>query len=121
MGQADRQRSASEFNGDVGKLIHSAEVQLRELQPNTGNQSEGASNLSFIIHRISETPLIEIERVIAELQAIRQYLLDEGQRVQREIAKYAHMSQAAANSTKAVVESLAQWRPTAELDRGARR
>jgi len=38
MGQADRQRSASEFNGDVGKLIHSAEVQLRKLQPNAGNQ-----------------------------------------------------------------------------------
>ncbi len=39
-------------------------------------------------------------------------LLDEGQRVQRVIAQYAQMSQAATKSTKIIAESLSLLKPT---------
>jgi hypothetical protein len=37
-------------------------------------------------------------------------LHDEGARVQRELAEYAHLSQSAMQSTKIIAESLAQWK-----------
>ncbi len=55
---------------------------------------------------------MEIERLIAELHTLRDYLLDEGQRVQRVIAQYAQMSQAATKSTKIIAESLSLLKPT---------
>ena len=58
--------------------------------------------------------------LIAELQNLRDYLQNEGQRVQREITEYAHMSQAATKSTKIIAESLAQWKQSAEGTRAAR-
>jgi len=37
----------------------------------------------------------------------------EGERVQREIAEYAHLSQSSLQSTKIIAESLAQWKRAA--------
>jgi hypothetical protein len=56
---------------------------------------------------------MEIDKLIAELQTLRDYLQNEGQRVQQEVAEYAHMSQAATKSTKIIAESLAQWKHSA--------
>ena len=107
MGQVNGQGSASEFSGDVSNLVHRAEAQLRRLQPEPGSQLEGPSNLSSVIQRISGTSVSEIEKLIAELQELRDYLLNEGQRVQRAITEYVHLSQAATKSTRIITESLA--------------
>ena len=48
--------------------------------------------------------------LIAELQTLRALLQEEGARVQRNLAEYAHLSQSAMQSTKIIAESLAQWR-----------
>jgi len=108
MGQVNGQGSASEFNGDVSTLVHRAEAQLRRLQPEPGSQLEGPNNLSSVIQRISGTSVSEIEKLIAELQELRDYLLNEGQRVQRAITEYVHLSQAATKSTRIITESLAK-------------
>ncbi len=70
--------------------------------------------------RVSGTSVLEIEKLIAELETLRDYLQNEGQRVQRVITEYAHMNQAATKSAKIVAESLAQWKQTAESARAAR-
>ena len=77
-------------------------------------------NLNSLIQRVSGTSVLEIEKLISELQNLRDFLQSEGQRVQREIAEYAQMSQAASKSTKVIAESLAQWKQTAESNRSAR-
>jgi hypothetical protein len=41
---------------------------------------------------------------------LRDLLHQEGARVQREIAQYAHLSQSAMQSTKIIAESLAHWK-----------
>src|SRR6266567_1445761 len=80
----------------------------------------GANNLNSLIERVSGNSVMEIDKLIAELQTLRDYLQNEGQRVQREVAEYAHMSQAATKSTKIIAESLAQWKQLPESNRGAR-
>jgi hypothetical protein len=54
--------------------------------------------------------LSEIDHVIEELRGMREFLRSEGDRVQREIAGYATVSQAAAASMKVISDSMAQWR-----------
>jgi hypothetical protein len=51
----------------------------------------------------------EIDRLIAELKSLRDTLSAEGERVGREIARYATLSQSAMQSTKIIGESIARW------------
>jgi hypothetical protein len=52
----------------------------------------------------------EIDRLIGELQGLRDMLSHEGARVQQEVIDYATMTQAALHSTKIIAESLAHWK-----------
>jgi hypothetical protein len=54
--------------------------------------------------------IADIERLVAELQAARDYLLAEGERVRRANANYAHLAQTAAASARVIVESIGKWR-----------
>jgi len=112
MEQGRRQGLASQVNRDTSGLIHSAETELRKLGPDTG------SNLSSLINRVSQASVSEIEMLIAELQSLRDYLLSEGQRVQREITEYARLNQGAMDSTRIITETLLKWK--AGPDRGSR-
>src|ERR1700755_2596538 len=73
-----------------------------------------ANNVNSLIQRVAGTSLSEIENLISELEALRDLLHAEGQRVQREISGYAHLSQAAMKSTRMVSDSVSQWKRTAE-------
>jgi hypothetical protein len=77
------------------------------------------NNLNSVIHRVSDTSVLEIEKVITDLQILRDYLQKEAHRVQREITEYAQMSHAAAKSTSVIAESLAQWKQIADSGRNA--
>lgn len=72
------------------------------------------NNLTSLIQRVAGTSLSEIENLITELEAIRTMLHEEGQRVQREIAGYAQLSQAAMKSTRMIADNVAQWKRLAE-------
>ncbi len=69
-----------------------------------------ANNISSLLQRVSGTSVQEIDRLIAELQSLREMLSVEGARVQREIVQYANLSQSAMQSTKIIAESLAHWK-----------
>jgi hypothetical protein len=71
-------------------------------------------NVNSLIQRVAGTSLGEIENLISELENLRDLLHAEGQRVQREIAGYAHLSHAAMKSTRMISENLAQWKSAAE-------
>jgi hypothetical protein len=68
------------------------------------------NNLTSLIQRVAGTSLSEIENLITELETIRNLLHEEGQRVQREIAGYAQLSQAAMKSTRIIADNVAQWK-----------
>ncbi len=64
-----------------------------------------------MIERIAGASFDEIDRVIAELQVMKDMLRQEGERVQREIVGYASLSHSATTSMKVIPESLTQWKP----------
>jgi len=72
------------------------------------------SSVNSLIQRVAGTSLTEIENLIGELEALRDLLHSEGQRVQREIAGYAQLSQAAMKSTRMIADNVAQWKRAAE-------
>lgn len=74
-------------------------------------------NVNSLIQRVAGTSLAEIEKLIGELEGLRDLLHNEGQRVQREIAGYAHLSHAAMKSTRIIAENIAQWKTAAETPR----
>ena len=69
-----------------------------------------ADNLNALIRRVSGASMEEIDRVIAELQTVRDMLRREGERVSREIAGYASLSHAAMTAMKVIGESVTQWK-----------
>lgn len=68
------------------------------------------NSVNSLIQRVAGTSLTEIENLVSELESLRDLLHNEGQRVQREIAGYAQLSQAAMKSTRMISDNVAQWR-----------
>jgi len=74
-----------------------------------------ANNIGSLLQRVAGTSVQEIDRLIAELQNLREMLSVEGARVQREIVQYATLSQSAMQSTKIIAESLASWKGSGDV------
>ena len=104
----DQQGPGPEVEGEIRELVRRDAAQL--LRPQSDAGEFGANNLNSLIQRVSGMSVMEIDKLIAELQTLRDYLQNEGQRVQREVAEFAHMSQAATKSTKIIAESLTGWK-----------
>jgi len=68
-----------------------------------------ANNIGTLFERVAGTSVQEIDDLIAGLRTLRSLLQDQGARVQRELAEYAHLSQSAMESTKIIAEGLVQW------------
>jgi hypothetical protein len=56
------------------------------------------------------TAITDIDNVINELQAARDYLEAEAERVCRANARYAHLAKTASASAKSITESMGKWR-----------
>jgi hypothetical protein len=78
------------------------------------NHEATVNNVNSLIQRVAGTSLSEIENLMSELEALRDLLHAEGQRVQREISGYAQLSQAAMKSTRMIADNVAQWKRTAD-------
>ena len=57
-----------------------------------------ADDLAALLRRLSDSPTHEIEKLINALQALRKKLKDAGNRIQRDIAEYAELSEQVSNS-----------------------
>ena len=98
--------------------VHEVEGEIREFVrrdiPGLRRNSDSdlvANNINSLLQRVAGTSVQEIDRLIAELQSLRETLSTEGERVGREIARYAALSQSAIQSTKIIGESLARLSP----------
>ena len=72
------------------------------------------NSVNSLIQRVAGTSLAEIEKLISELESLRDLLHAEGQRVQREISGYAQLSQAAMKSTRMIADNVNQWKRAAD-------
>jgi cell division septum initiation protein DivIVA len=107
----------SGVEGEIREFVRRDGQALRRAPENDSELV--AHNISTLLQRVAGTSVQEVDRLIGELQQLRELLHQEGARVQREITEYAHLSQSAMQSTKIIAESLSHWKGDSSL-RGAR-
>lgn len=104
-------RPAPEFEGEIREFIR-RDVSMRRHLPGAATAEPGVENVNTLIERVSGVSVAEVDRVIAELQSIRDMLRNEGERVRRELTGYSGMSQSAVATMKVIADTLAQFKPT---------
>ena len=94
----------SKLEGEIRQLV-SRDTRAPRLQE--GNDSESAAtNIGSMLQHVSGTSVQEVEKLIAELQILRETLQKEAARVQREIVGYAVLIQNARRSTRTISDSV---------------
>jgi transposase len=104
----DQQPRENGVEGEIREFVRRDGQALRRA-PETDSELV-AHNISTLLQRVAGTSVQEVDRLIGELQQLRELLQQEGARVQREITEYAHLSQSAMQSTKIIAESLSHWK-----------
>ena len=101
------QPAETEVEAEIREFVRRDVVTNRERQPE--NESEMvASSINSVLQRATGTSVHEIDKLITEMQTLRDSLHSEATRVQGEVFQYATLTQAALQSTKIIAESLTQ-------------
>lgn len=106
------------FEGQIREFVRHDVAQLRRAprnQPVAPADNGGTDNVNALIWRVSGASMEEIDRVILELQGVRDMLRQEGERVTREISGFASLNHAANTAMKVIADSLSQWKNGAQL------
>ena len=106
------QAAATAFEGEIREFVRRDVPSLRRPHNEAEHAATdpAADNLNSVIRRVSGASMEEIDRVILELQGVREMLRHEGERVSREIASYASLSHAAMTAMTVIADSLTQWK-----------
>jgi hypothetical protein len=80
--------------------------QTVERQSNEGSNA----HLDALIGRLAGSSMDEIDNVIRELEMMRELLRNEGERISRDIAGYAGLSQASMAAVKIISDGIATWK-----------
>ena len=102
LGSAKIDRFAGDAEGNIRELRDSTAPQQSE--NNHGEMS--ANDLAMLLGRVSGTSTREIDNLIGELQTLRKKLQTDSNRLQRDIADYASLSQSVMQLTKIVSDSV---------------
>jgi hypothetical protein len=105
----------SDVEQNIRELVHRDGSSLRR-QPESETDLV-AGSIGSLLQRVSGSSVQEIDRLIGELQALREILNQQGMRVQQKVMDYASMSQAALQSTRIIAESLARWKGVPDAPR----
>jgi len=105
----------SKLEGEIRELV-CRDATVPRLERENDNEL-AAINIGTMLQHVSGTSVQGIEKLIAELQILRNMLQNEAARVQREIVGYAVLIQNVRQSTSTISESLSFWKE----DRGIAR
>jgi hypothetical protein len=111
-------------NGTVGNVMDGMEPVARALQTLAAIEgetrevilAEAPSKLltetaaEIVLEKIGAIPIGEIEKLIGEMQEAKNFLQTEGQRIQRETARYMALGQTASASVKIIFDMVRGWR-----------
>jgi hypothetical protein len=105
------QAAATAFEGEIREFVRRDVTFLRRPHNDAEPAADPvADNLNALIRRVSGASMEEIDRVILELQSVRDMLRKEGERVSREIQSYASLSHSAMTAMTVIADSLNQWK-----------
>jgi len=107
------QAAADAFEGEMREFVRrdlsGLQQQPSEVGPATGPTAE---SLDALIRRIGGASIEEIDRVIVELQEVRNLLCNERERLSHEVARYASLSRMSVTAMKSISDSLKQSKGT---------
>jgi hypothetical protein len=101
-----------ESHGLVGRQFGPARLPTaaRLKVPVVEGDDRGAGQVNSLVQRVAGASVLEIDKLVSELQGLRNFLRGEADRVQREMAGYVHLSDAAMKSTTIIADSMSQWK-----------
>ncbi len=110
LGEID-QATAASFEGEIREFVRRDVATLRRQRGEVDSGADpAAEHLNALIRRVAGASMEEIDRVILELQGVRDMLRSEGERVSRELSSYASLSHASMTAMKVIGDSLKQWK-----------
>jgi hypothetical protein len=87
------------------------EIALRKGGAASIAETETDTEIAPLIQKVGAASIAEIDRLIAELQEAKSYLLSEGERIEKEMVRYANLTQMALASAKIIFDAVSQWHP----------
>ena len=117
-----RPADPASVEGEIREFVRRDVAPARRLPQATqmpGGDAQ-AEQVNALVARVANASMEEIDRVILELQGVREMLRAEGERVTRDIASYASLSHAALTSMRVIADSLSEWKNGAKLHPDAR-
>ena len=99
----------TEMEGEIREFVRRDVATSLRRQPESDSEVV-ANNIGALLQRVAGTSVQEIEKLITELQLLREMLQKEAARVQREIVGYAVLIQNARQSIRTISETLSAWR-----------
>ena len=88
--------------------------------PVVEGDDRGVGHVNSLVQRVAGASVLEIEKLVSELQGPRDLLRREADRVQREMTEYVHLSDAAMKSTTIIADSVSQWKSAVDGGRAER-
>jgi hypothetical protein len=73
-------------------------------------QTETDTEIAPLIEKVGATSIAEIAKLMGELQAVKDFLQSEGERIQRETARYMNLTKMASASVKIIFDTVSGWR-----------
>ena len=105
------QATANAVEGEIREFVRRDVSFLQGQRSEVNAPNDPATeNLNALIQRAAGDSMEEIDRVIRELESVRDMLRNEGERVSRELAGYASLSHAATTAMKVIADSIKQWK-----------
>jgi hypothetical protein len=92
------------FEGEIREFIRKDIAPTRRVS--TESSEFAVNSVNSLVQRVAGTSLQEIDNLVVELQKLRDFLVSEGERVQREIAGYGELSKATLRSAKLIAETI---------------
>src|SRR5262245_49613051 len=98
----DAVAAASTVEGEIRDVVRR---DIKAARRRTAPAESTADHLNSLIERVAGMSMKEIDNLIAELQAVRNLVIAEGERVQREFTNYTQATQAARSSVKIITDA----------------
>ncbi len=116
-----KESDVASFEGEIREFIRRDVAPSRRSQSETTSSGDpAADHVNKLVSNVSGAAMEQIDRVILELQGIRDMLRNEGERVTREISGFASLNHAAITSMRVIADSLGQWKNGAQIHSGER-
>jgi|SRR6516225_242499 len=83
---------------------------LPHIEPPSTPKTGTDSDVARLIQNVGAPSIAEFEKLIGELQEVRNFLQSEGERIQQETARYMNLTQMASASVKIIFDTVSGWR-----------